>query len=155
MRFTRWWNPSLPQTLGIAVMLLYFDAVFGLMATVGFGLGNSAYIFLAPLLNGDTVTESSLRNVTIVVTIAVLVASLAYGYAGLAISNGQQLGWRVGVAVAVGAVILPVAAGQLGFVVGSLYIITYVFNVALVALLLHPQSREYQKVWFDKPVRRR
>jgi hypothetical protein len=27
-------------------------------------------------------------------------------------------------------------------------IITLMFEVALIALLLHPQSREYQRIWF-------
>ncbi len=155
MRFTRWWNPNLPQMLGIAVMLLYFDAAFGLLSVIGFPLGNSAYVFLAPLLVGDTITDESLRSVSIIVTLVVLAASLAYGFAGLAIANGQQIGWRVGVAVAAGAVVLPIVSGGLGFVLTTLYIITFIFNVALVALLVHPQSREHQRLWFDKPVRRR
>lgn len=155
MRFTRWWNPNLPQTLGISVMLLYFNAVLGLLAAIGFSLGSSAYIFLAPLLFGGPLSVDSFRSVNTIVTLAVLISSLAYGYAALGIANGQQVGWRVAVAVAVGAIVLPIIAGALAFVFTTLYILTYVFNVALVALLVHPQSREYQRLWFDKPARRR
>ena len=33
-------------------------------------------------------------------------------------------------------------------VLTSLAIISFLFDVALVALLLHPMSREYQRIWF-------
>ena len=31
---------------------------------------------------------------------------------------------------------------------GGADVITLIFEIALIALLLHPQSRDYQKVWF-------
>jgi hypothetical protein len=34
----RWLNPSQPQTLQIAVLLLYIDAVFGILSLFGGGL---------------------------------------------------------------------------------------------------------------------
>ena len=33
-------------------------------------------------------------------------------------------------------------------VLTSLAIINFLFDIALVALLLHPMSREYQRIWF-------
>ena len=35
-----------------------------------------------------------------------------------------------------------------GEVLTSLAIINFLFDAALVALLLHPMSREYQRIWF-------
>jgi hypothetical protein len=39
--------------------------------------------------------------------------------------------------------------GNLGFVFLGGNIINAIFEYALIALLLHPQSREHQKIWFD------
>lgn len=153
MRFTRWWNPSLPQTLTIAVWLLYADAVFTVLALLGTGFGSSAYIFVAPLIDGTATTEAAFRTVNTVVTLIVLASAFVYAFAALGIANTQKIGWKVGVAVAAGAVVLPIVSGGLGLVIGSTYIITYVFNVALLVALLHPQSREHQKIWFDGPAR--
>lgn len=154
MRFTRWWNPSLPQTLTISVWLLYADAVFTVLAILGTGFGSSAYIFVAPLLYGTATTVDAFRAVNTVVVLIVVASALVYGFAGLGIANGQKIGWKVGVGVAVGAVVLPVISGGLGLVLGSTYIITYLFNVALLVALLHPQSREYQRIWFEGPAKR-
>ena len=33
-------------------------------------------------------------------------------------------------------------------VLTSLALINFIFDAALVALLLHPMSREYQRIWF-------
>jgi len=132
LRFTRWTNPSLPQTLQYAVILLYVEAVFGVLSLLGTGFGDSAYYF---------------RGSRTLVSVAMLAASAVYGLAGAAIANEQRRGWLVGTVVAVGALVLPVLTYGLS-ILASGYIITYLFNVALVALLVHPMSRSYQKVWF-------
>lgn len=36
MRFTRWINPMLPQTLHIATILFYINAVFGVLFGLAF-----------------------------------------------------------------------------------------------------------------------
>lgn len=133
MHFTRWTNPSLPQTLQYSVILLYVEAVFGLLSLVGFGgLGGSAY---------------AVRGSSGIVSLIVLVACAAYAFAGAAIANEQRRGWLVGTAVAVGALILPLVTYGPKILLSG-YVITYLFNVALVALLVHPMSRSHQKVWF-------
>ncbi|MBX3287145.1 MAG: hypothetical protein R2746_01775 [Acidimicrobiales bacterium] len=146
MRFTRWWNPSLPQTLLYSVMLLYFNAAFSLFALMGLGIGGSAYS-LAPVLF-DSAFDSAARF-DAVQTVAVLGGTLAYGFGGLGIANGQKLGWKVGVAVASGAVLLPVIAIGRGFSLGGTNIIPFLFDLALLVLLVHPMSRSYQRIWFD------
>lgn len=151
MHFTRWWNPSLPQTLLYGVMLLYANAVFSLTSLLGLGIGGSAYE-LAPVLY--TGTFSSLDQITTIQTVAVLAGALAYGFAGLGIANGQKIGWRVGIAVAAGGVVLPVVAFVRGVDLGGTYILNFLFDVALLVLLGHPQSRTYQDIWFEGPARR-
>lgn len=154
MRFTRWWNPSLPQTLIISTWLLYADAVFTFLALLGTGFGSSAYVFIAPLIT-DASNLADFGTVNIVVTLVVLASGFVYGFAALGVANGQKIGWRVGIGVAAGAVILPVLSGQFGALISSLYIVTYLFNVALLVALLHPESREYQRVWFEGPTAKR
>ena len=117
----RWFNPSQPQTLQIAVWLLYFNAVGGLI----FG---SVYITLGVFLG--------------------LVALVGCGAAGFGIANEQRWGYLLGVAMALLQVLLIVAVvGILGLCKG-VALISFLFAVALVALLLHPMSRDYQRIWF-------
>jgi hypothetical protein len=117
----RWFNPSQPQTLQIAVWLLYFNAVGGLI----FG---SVYITLGVFLG--------------------LIALVGCGAAAFGIANEQRWGYLLGVAMAVLQVLLIVAVvGILGLFKG-VALISFLFAVALVALLLHPMSRDYQRIWF-------
>jgi hypothetical protein len=114
----KWVNQFQPQTLYMATILCYVDAVFGLL----FG------IVATSLLAG-------------LITIGALAAG------GFGIANEKKWGY----AVAVGGAVLQVALLLLAFgadVFTSTLIITFLFDAALVALLLHPMSREYQRIWF-------
>jgi hypothetical protein len=118
----RWFNPSQPQTLQIAVWLLYFNAVGGLI----FG---SVYITLGVFLG--------------------LIALVGCGAAAFGIANEQRWGYILGVVMAVLDVVLIVlAAGGVMDVFRGTVLISFLFAIALVALLLHPMSREYQRIWF-------
>ena len=110
MAMRQWTNPSQPQTLQIAVFLLYINAVFALLFARPFGL-----LFLAGGIAG-----------------------------GLGIAQEKRWGYGVALAVALLPFVLLV---RYGF--GSESLIGLLFDVALVALLLHPQSREYQRIWFS------
>jgi hypothetical protein len=109
-------NQAQPQTLVLGTLLLYINAVFGLLS---FGV-LSAFGLL-------------------------LVAGLAIGGYGIA----NEWRWAYGVAVAASIVQLLLLFALLGFgVFGFPYIITLLFDGALVGLLLHPESRSYQRIWF-------
>ena len=123
-------------------MLLYANAAFSLFTLIGIPLGGSAY-YIVPLLLSDSTNA--------IEALAVLGGLAAYVFGGLGIANGQKIGWKVGVVVAAGAVLLPVLALARGFNLGSGYIISFIFDGALLVALLHPQSREYQRIWFDGP----
>ncbi len=107
----RFFDQSQPQTLQIATLLLYLDAVF---AFLGF----------------------------------VLIFALAYGAAGYGMANGKKWGYMLGLAVAVLRLVDLLAGSSLDAVL-RVHTIELMFAAALLALLLHPQSREYQKVWFS------
>ena len=74
-------------------------------------------------------------------------------FAGLGIANEKRIGY-VG-AVAVAAVNLLMILDLLAAGGQSLgVIINLMFGAALLALLLHPMSRSYQRIWFRKLNRR-
>lgn len=118
METRRFTNPSQPQTLQIAVFLLYFRAVFGVLA----GLAGAGPLYLA---------------------IAVGQAAGAFG-----IANDKRWGYNLGLATAFAPAVLRVIVGGPGalFDRGPIGLL---FEVALIALLLHPQSRDHQRLWFN------
>ena len=121
METKRWFNPSQPQTLQIAVWLLYFNAIGGLL------LG-SVYLTLGVLLG--------------------LGALIGCGAAAFGIANEKRWGYLLGVVMAVLQVLLIVGVVGLLGVFQGVALISFLFAIALVALLLHPMSRDYQRIWF-------
>jgi hypothetical protein len=111
METRRWTNPTQPQTLQIAVFLLYINAFF---AVISFDL------FL----------------------MAIGGAGVA---AGFGIANDRRWGYNLGLVMAFLPFVYRLAMSQnlLGY-----SIINLMFEIALVALLLHPQSRDHQRIWF-------
>jgi hypothetical protein len=118
MKQYRFLNQFQPQTLVLATLLCYFQAVSGLI----FGVETSS-----PIGRG------------------LVVLGLAAG--GFGIANEKKWGYGVAVGAAVLQVALLLAlvgADVLGFP----WIISLIFDGALVALLVHPMSRDYQRIWF-------
>ena len=121
----RWFNPNVPQTLYIAQFLLYLDAFWMLLGVLtGAGLG-----------------------------ILGLVALAAYVYGAYGIANEKKLGYQVAVAasfipLALRLIVFLAGNESLRFVLFSTNILNVLFEYALIALLLHPMSREHQKIWF-------
>ena len=107
-------NQSQPQTLVLGTLLLYVNAIFGLLSIFNvFGL----------------------------------IMVVALGVGGYGIANEWK--WAYGVAVAASIVQVVLLLAVFGFSVFEFpVIITLLFDGALVALLLHPESRSYQRIWF-------
>ena len=121
-----WVNPRQPQTLHIAQLLLYFR-------------GGIALVF--GVLLGGSLTVSSLL-------VAVGEVMAAFG-----IANERRWGYKLGVAVAALVLVASLLVlmrnfDHFGRLLGLL--IGLLFDVALVALLLHPMSRSYQRYWPKK-----
>jgi len=129
MSSRRWFNNRLPQTLSIAQFLLYFNAFW---AAIG---------ILAVGRNGALVT----------LIIGLTLAANLYG--GWGIANEMKRGYQVAVLASLlpilGRLVAMFLTGRgLMYVLVGGNIINALFEYALIALLLHPMSRQHQKVWF-------
>jgi hypothetical protein len=72
----------------------------------------------------------------------ILVGLLAGGFG---IANEKKWGYALAVATAVFQIVVVLVRGDLGNIGG---LIAFAFDVLLVALLVHPMSRSYQRIWF-------
>ena len=108
----RWLDKTQPQTLMMATIILYINAVFGLL------YGQLLAFPIGTLL---VVGEAA---------------------AGLGIANEKKWAYWLGVALTALFIVFIV----LNFSFPAL--INLLFYGALLALLLHRQSREYRRVWF-------
>ena len=120
METRRWINHSLPQTLGNAVLLLYISAAFD--AVLG------GYLF-SPI------------------GIAIVVGKAAAGYG---IANEKKWGYNLGLAMAFLPFVLRFLVS--GFSIDAILgtgIISLMFEILLIALLLHKDSKEHQRIWFS------
>ena len=119
MNQRRWLDQSQPQTLQIATMLLYINAVF---------------LFLGGAF----------------ATLIGLMLVVAMPAAGYGIANEQRWGYGLGIGAAVVNVLWPLTYVGLGDIFNNVgLLLALAFDIALVALLVHPHSREYQRIWFS------
>ena len=116
----KWFNPHQPQTLQSAVILSYIDAVFGILR---FGVPAPSYVMLL-----------------------FIVVGLAAG--GYGIANEKKWGYSLALAAAVAQVLALLAVYGSATFTSLSPLILFMFDAALVALLLHPMSRDYQRIWF-------
>ena len=110
-------NPSQPQTLQIAVFLLYFNAAFTAI------FGGRINAFGLAVVAGDV-------------------------GAGFGIANERKWGYGLGIAMAFLPFALRFMASHSLRAVLGVDLLSLMFEIALVCLLLHPQSRDYQRIWF-------
>ena len=116
-----WVNPRQPQTLYIAQLLMYFQGGFSLVFAMLGARSLSIYLLV----------------------IAVGKVMAAFG-----IANERRWAYKLGVVVAAIPLVLVAllaATEGLGWLWADL--IGLMFDIALLALLLHPMSRNYQRYW--------
>jgi hypothetical protein len=116
----RWFPTTQPQTLQIAAALLYWNAALAVLASlVGLHVG--------------------------VVTLAAILLDVLGAYG---IANQRKAGYVVALVAALVPLVALLGALFLGgaYLAGSL--LTLIFDIALVALLLHPVSLGYMRIWF-------
>ena len=116
----RWFDPSQPQTLQIAIILEYLNA----------GL---AILFL--LLGMETIIPALLSLLLV-----------AEGVGATGVANENRWGYNLSIGASAAYLALTLTLGL--FFGGGLNILGLILSIALVALLLHPMSRSYQQVYF-------
>lgn len=128
-----WVNNRQPQTLYIAQILMYFQGVMAILFGTLFSFG-SVELFGSTLIGG-----------IYILGLTVGLVAAAYG-----IANEHKWGYQLGIASAFAPFLVRLQllfsfniAEAIGFnTIGLL------FDIALIALLFHPMSKNYQKVWF-------
>jgi hypothetical protein len=114
----RWFNQSLPQTLQIATLLLYVNAFFLFL----YGWVQFALGLL-------------------------IIAGFVAGAFGIA--NEKKWGYFVAIGAAVLKLVVLLRYASVGDILSDVSLtLEFLFDAALIALLAHPMSREYQKIWF-------
>lgn len=133
----KWFDRMHPQTLAIATWLLYIDGVFALLSFLD-GTGFNMYF-----------SRFSLGG------LLSLLACLAFGLGGLLMANGKKLGWYVALVAAFSPFILraylaisnPDLNISVSWIIEGGSLVNFVFEAALVALLLHSMTRSYVQRW--------
>lgn len=143
MESRRWFNQSQPQTMQIAVFLLYIGAVFSLLLG-----GESDGVISAMLVKLGTTFAWTNDLVT-------LAFAAGSAVAGFGIANEKKVAYRIGVVVAAAPLVARLflmLTPTMNFVprlkLTDFDLIALAFDIALFALLIHPQSRSYERIWF-------
>lgn len=125
-----------PQTLAIAMFLLYIDGAFAVVAL----LDRSGEIGFLRLLGGLNLLFA-------------LCMVVAYIGGAFLMANGKRLGWIIAVAasfspfIARQLITLSTNYGDTTWVLTGGDTIGFLFDAALVALLLHSMTQQYVKRW--------
>ncbi len=114
----KWFDPAQPQTHQAATQFCYLNAA---------------------LANFNLLVQRSARSLVLVVLLAL--AGAAYG-----IANERRWAWRAAIGLSGLYLVLQVLVLFLGASLGTL--LNLLFAGVLFVLLVHPQSRQYQKIWF-------
>jgi uncharacterized membrane protein (DUF2068 family) len=77
-----------------------------------------------------------------------LLVPILLGVGGLGIANEKRWGYWLAVVLAGLSLLLAVVVMALSPGIGA--VLNLLFDGALVALLLHPMSRQYQRLWFHR-----
>lgn len=144
----KWFDRMQPQTLQIATWLLYFDGFFALVSLIdksGY-IGYLRYQYPFGFLLG-------------------LISVALYVSGGLLMANDLKIGYKLSVLAAASPFVLRFLAvrslaqnfetqspiGITDYVTGRIFggsVISSAFDIAVLALLLHTQSREHQRIWY-------
>ena len=127
-----WLNSSLPQTLYIAHILLYIQGGMGVL---------SIYLFGFEMFSGTILT--------VVLTTQLMLEGPGKIAAAFGIANQRPWGYKLGIATATAPILLRLIfttyTSNPRLLVASP--ISLMFDIALLALLLHVQSRGHANNW--------
>ncbi len=124
MRNRHWINHSHPQTLTIAIVFSYINAVFGVLNLLSTGTG-----------------------IPLVFALLFFVIPVSQGVVAIYLANDRKWAWSVAVGLAASIFVL-LAYGAFVYSIVATNIIGIAFDIAMVVLLLHDHTRKYVKIWF-------
>ena len=144
----KWFDRMQPQTLQIATWLLYFDGFFALVSLID----KSGYI-------GYLRFQYPFGFLLGIISVAL------YVFGGVLMANDLKIGYKLSVIAAASPFVLRFLAvrslaanfetqspiGFTDYLTGRIFggsIISSAFDIAVLALLLHTQSREHQRIWY-------
>jgi hypothetical protein len=135
----KWFDRMQPQTMQIATWLLYLNGFFAL---IGFMDKSDAIGFAR-------VDKGALGSLIGLVVVASFIAG------GYLMANDRKIGYRLALVAAFSPFALRIwilwsypGFSAIDKVTGN-DTIGFIFEAALCALLLHPQSREHQRLWYS------
>ena len=144
----KWFDRMQPQTLQIATWLLYFDGFFALVSLID----KSGYV-------GYLRFQYPFGSTLGVISVAL------YVLGGWLMANDLKIGYKLSVTAAAMPFVLRFLAvrsfsqnfetqspvGITDYLTGRIFggsVISSAFDIAVLALLLHTQSREHQRIWY-------
>jgi hypothetical protein len=77
-----------------------------------------------------------------------LLIGAAYAGSAYGMANGKKWGYGLALGVAILQLVVLMTGSSIDTLLRA-HTIELMFSLALVALLVHPQSREYQRIWFS------
>lgn len=133
----KWFDRSQPQTLQIATWFLYLNAVFAFIDLID----ESGWLGYARIVRG-----------AVGLLVGLLVVG-SYVAGGFLMANDRKVGYYLALFAGFSPFILRfwVLSGSSASVwdkVTGGRTISFIFEAALCALLLHPQSKNHVRVWF-------
>jgi len=135
----KWFDRMQPQTMQIATWLLYLNGFFAL---IGF-MDKSDWTGIARIEKG------ALGSLVGLIAVASFIAG------GYLMANDRKIGYRLALVAAFSPFALRIwilwsypGFSAIDKVTGN-DTIGFIFEAALCALLLHPQSREHQRLWYS------
>ena len=133
----KWIDRMQPQTLQIATWLLYIKGFFALVE----------------LIDGGGVLHYFRQRYTFGFLLGLAVVALHVAGAFL-MANERKFGWKLSVVAAVSPFVLTFVAytqldAPIRYRLFGASLLSFAFDVAVLALLLHPQSKEHQRIWYQ------
>ncbi|KGA07644.1 MAG: hypothetical protein GM46_8495 [actinobacterium acAcidi] len=135
----KWFDRMQPQTMQIATWLLYLNGFFALIG----------FMDKSDWTGNARIEKGALGSLVGLIAVASFIAG------GYLMANDRRIGYRLALVAAFSPFILRIwilwsypGWGAIDKVTGN-DTIGFIFEAALCALLLHPQSREHQRLWYS------
>ena len=139
LNLRKWFDRLQPQTMQIATWLLYLNGFFALIS----------FMDQRDWIGYARVDKGALGSLVGIIVLASFIGG------GFLMANDRKIGYKLALVAAFSPFVLRIWIlwSYSGFTaldkITGKDTIGFIFEAALCALLLHPQSREHQRVWYS------